>query len=180
MKPPILRRIDPSNVARILIQERKTGFSPDTTRTPTGNVDCFLKHYTLGQVSKLTTYEVREAGYTHGGEPIYQATLVTVLSDKVYRGDFAADEHGAKKSVARQFLDSPEVKCVFEKLPPKIRDIRSKVKIDEQEKRSCIKHGASREVVHEIQKHRENAVLAVFRDMGYQIDLWDQSGPVRT
>eukprot|EP00438_Fugacium_kawagutii_P010723 Skav213174 [mRNA] locus=scaffold11:185704:186036:- [translate_table: standard] len=106
---------------------------------------------------------------------MYVATLTTELSEKVYVGEREEDEFEAKRSVATLFLEDPEVQSFFDKLPPKIADIRAKV-LHEGERRRCLQHGAkrNRNVITEIQKERTNAVLAIFREWGYRTEIWDQ------
>eukprot|EP00438_Fugacium_kawagutii_P010720 Skav213171 [mRNA] locus=scaffold11:170697:171026:- [translate_table: standard] len=106
---------------------------------------------------------------------MYEATLVTELSNKVYVGEREEDQFNAKRSVAILFLEDPEVQSFFDKLPPKIADIKAKVKLHEEERRRCKQNGASRAVIHEIEKHRIDGVLAFFREWGYRVDIWDQT-----
>ena len=122
----------------------------------------------------MSTYDVKPVAGADLQSPMYQATLVTVLSDKVYVGKLATDEPAAKRSVAQVFLTAPEVQALFDKIPPKLSDIKSKVRLDEMERKRCKEHNASRAVRHEVEFRRADAVLAVFREIGYRIDLWDQ------
>lgn len=134
----VLRKIDPGKIAAAVIREDNSRWY-NNRRPSTDNVASFLARYTLGQVKKPSTYEVKEVANVAGTQamletPMYQATLSTVLSGKVYVGEVAGDEAAARRSVASAFLEAPEVKEVFEKLPPKISEINKKVKLDEREK----------------------------------------------
>ena len=170
----ILRQIDPRKIAIALIREGKAGWSWDKRRQSTQSVVSFLAQYTMGQVQNLSTYDVKSVAGVGSQSPMYQATLVTVLSDKVYVGELATDELAAKRSVAQVFLTAPEVQALFDKIPPKLSDIKSKGRLDEMERKRCQQRQASRAVRHEIESDRAHAVLDVFREMGYRIDLWDQ------
>ena len=170
----ILRQIDPHRIADTLIRQGKAGWTWDKRKQSTVCAASLLTHYTLGQVQNLTTYDVKPVAGADLQSPMYQATLVTVLSDKVYVGKLATDAPAAKRSVAQVFLTAPEVQALFDKIPPKLSDIKSKVRLDEMERKRCKEHNASRAVRHEIEFRRADAVLAVFREIGYRIDLWDQ------
>ena len=163
--PQDCRHIDQTRQSRMDLGQKKA----------INRVRCKLA-YTLhpGPGTNLTTYDVKPVAGADLQSPMYQATLVTVLSDKVYVGKLATDAPAAKRSVAQVFLTAPEVQALFDKIPPKLSDIKSKVRLDEMERKRCKEHNASRAVRHEIEFRRADAVLAVFREIGYRIDLWDQ------
>eukprot|EP00435_Cladocopium_sp_Y103_P033861 s2252_g8.t1 len=167
----ILRKIDPHKTATALIREGKAGWSPNPQRPSTENLANALARYTLGQVSQPMTFQVKPVG-----EGQYQATLTTVLSDKVYVGGIADDELAAKRSAASLCLQTPAVKLVLENVPPTVGAIRNKVRLDENERRRCNELKCSSAVTWPIVRERVSAVLSIFRDMGYHMDLWDQVG----
>lgn len=127
----ILRPIDLVKTATILISEGKAGWRCDSSKESTDNVASLLQRYTLGQVPKPCTYKVRKVG-ADSESPMFQATLTTVMSDHEYVGEIAKDSLTARRAAAKVFLEAPEVTRVFEKLPPKMSDIKSKVALLEK------------------------------------------------
>ena len=172
----ILRDFKPNEVVRSLIAQGKDGWEPDPSKSSTENLHNFFVRYTLGRGAQPCTWQVKTlTGSWQGNGTYYEATLTTCLTTKSYTGQ-GRSEAQAKHFASDQFLVDPDVVKVFRSVPPTQGAIRTKCEVFGQEKRDCLAHGVSADLISQVCQKRTREVNELFHELGYRTDLWDGYG----